>query len=70
MSTDSEKLHVTAVVTVTLEVPLTQHWPSDSPIDVIFRQAERDALEHVRRLDYPLVGKPIVRVVTTVRARE
>lgn len=58
----------TATVRLVVEVELRRPWPERSTLEEVYRIAEREAVEKVRRLDghpFSLVGKPFVQVVTS-----
>lgn len=47
------KTSVTALVTVTLRVQLTQPWGGDCTLEQVQKQATREALDRVKILNYP-----------------
>lgn len=67
--TARHEMRCTAIVRVTLEIPLTQPWDPKTPIGDVHRQAAREASARAAQLapQYLMVGDPVVEIITTTR---
>lgn len=62
-------MQCTAVVTITLQVALRQPWQPTATVEEVHRAAAREAVEKIEKLapHYPMIGQPIVEIVTTTK---